>query len=216
MIKVAAAAATLVAFGAGGAMAQDLSVYGGAELEFTFDENGPDTGTGTYLSGYMELESRGFYAGLWGQVADDDTLSEVDVYLGFRNELASGLSYDFGYTRYIYPNDGGDCCGELTASLGVPIGDKLSTTLDLAYDPDSSLGNAYVEVAYQATDKFGLSANYGVYEVEEAPSENEWDFGVTYSLTDEAAVDLRYYDGSEYVDSYIGLSLTYDTTIFTR
>jgi uncharacterized protein (TIGR02001 family) len=214
MIKVAAAAATLVALGTSGAMAQDVSVYGGAELEFTFDEFGPDTGTGTYLSGYLELERSGFYAGLWGQVADDDTLNEVDVYLGYRNETASGVSYDFGYTRYIYPNAGGDCCGELTASLGVPIGDKLSTTLDLAYDPDASLGNAYVGVAYQATDTFGLSANYGVYEVADAASEQEWDFGVTYGLTDEAAVDLRYYDGSEYVDSYIGLSLTFDTTIF--
>jgi uncharacterized protein (TIGR02001 family) len=214
MIKVAAAAATFVACGASVALAQDVSVYGGAELEFTFDEYGPDTGTGTYLSGYLELERSGFYAGLWGQVADDETLNEVDVYLGYRNELASGVSYDFGYTRYIYPNAGGDCCGELTASLGVPIGDKLSTTLDLAYDPDASLGNAYVGVAYQATDKFGLSANYGVYEVADAASEQEWDFGVTYGLTDEAAVDLRYYDGSEYVDSYIGLSLTFDTTIF--
>ena len=216
MIRIAAAAATLVAFGAISVFAQDVTVYGGAELEFTFDEFGPDTGTGAYLSGYVELESRGFYAGLWGEVADDDTLNEVDVYLGYRNELASGLSYDFGYTRYIYPNDGGDCCGELTASLGVPIGDKLTTTLDLAYDPDARLGNAYIEVAYQATDQFGLSSNYGVYEVADAASEQEWDFGVTYSLTDEAAVDLRYFDGSEYVDSYVGLSLTYDTTIFTR
>lgn len=138
----------------------------------------------------------------------------MDIYLGYRNELASGLSYDFGYTRYIYPNAGGDCCGELTASLGVPIGDKLSTSLDLAYDPDASLGNAYLGVAYQATDTFGLSANYGVYKVADAPSEQEWVFGVTYSLSDEAAVDLRYYDGSEYVDSYIGLSVTFDTTIF--
>jgi uncharacterized protein (TIGR02001 family) len=216
MIRFAMTASAIFALAASGALAQDVAVYGGTELEFTFDENGPDTGTATYLSGYLELERNGFYGGIWGQVADDDTLNEVDLYLGFRNELASGVSYDFGYTRYIYPNDGGNCCGEVTASLGVPIGDKLSTTLDLAYDPDSELGNAYVELAYQATDRFGISANYGVYEVEEAPSEQEWDFGVTYSLTDEAALDLRYYDGSEYEDSYIGLSLAYDTTIFTR
>jgi uncharacterized protein (TIGR02001 family) len=216
MIRLAATAVALLGLGAGGTMAQDLSVYGGTELEFTFDENGPDTGTTSYLSGYFEAETNGFYAGVWGQIASDKTLQEVDVYLGYRKELASGISYDFGYTRYIYPNDGGNCCGELTASLGVPIGDKLSTALDLAYDPDAELGNAYIELAYQATDKFAVSTNYGVYEVEAAPSEQEWDLGVTYSLTDEAAVDLRYYDGSEYVDSYIGLSLTYDTTLFTR
>jgi uncharacterized protein (TIGR02001 family) len=216
MIRLAMTAVALLGLGTGSAMAQDLSVFGGTELEFTFDENGPDTGTISYLSGYFEAETNGFYAGVWGQVASDETLQEVDLYLGYRNELASGVSYDFGYTRYIYPNDGGNCCGELTASLGVPIGEKLSTTLDLAYDPDAELGNAYVEVAYQATDKFAVSTNYGVYEVEAAPSEQEWDLGVTYSLTDEAAVDLRYYDGSEYEGSYIGLSLTYDTTLFTR
>ena len=216
MIRLAATTVALLGLGTGGAVAQDLSVFGGAELEFLFDEDGPGTGTNSYLSGYFEVEKSGFYAGIWGQVASDETLHEVDVYLGFRNELASGLSYDVGYSRYIYPNDGGDCCGELTLSLGLPVGDKLSTTLDLAYDPDSSLGNAYVGVAYQATDKFGLSANYGVYEVEDAPSEQEWDFGVTYGLTDEAAVDLRYYDGSEYTGSYVGLSVTFDTTLFTR
>jgi hypothetical protein len=66
----------------------------------------------------------------------------VDLYLGYRNETAEGLSYDIGYARYTYPNDGGDCCGELTASLGVPVGEKFATSLDLAYDPSASLGNA--------------------------------------------------------------------------
>ncbi len=213
MIKLAVTTAVMLGFGTGGVLAEGTAVYGGAEVELTFDEFGPGSGTSSYVSSYLELEKSGFYAGIWGQVADDSALSEVDLYLGYRNETAAGLSYDFGYTRYFYPNDGGDCCGELTVSLGVPIGEKLTTTLDLAYDPAASLGNAYVEVAYQATDKFGLSANYGVYEVDSAPSEQEWDFGVTYSLTDESAVDLRYYDGSEYIDSYIGLSLTFDTTL---
>lgn len=216
MIRQAVVTVAILGFGASGAVAQEMAVFGGAEVELTFGEFGPDTGNNSYLSGYLELDVSGFYAGVWGQVADDSTLSEVDLYLGYRNETAAGLSYDFGYTRYIYPNDGGDCCGELTASLGVPVGDKLSTTLDLAYDPEASLGNAYVEVAYQATDKFGLSANYGVYEVEAAGSEREWDFGVTYALTDESAVDLRYYDGTEYLDRYFGLSVTWDTTVFTR
>ena len=216
MIRLAATAVALLGLGTGGATAQDVSVFAGAELEFLFDEDGPDAGTNSYASGYFEVERSGFYAGVWGQVANNDILNEVDVYLGYRNELASGLSYDFGYTRYIYPEDGGNCCGELTASLGVPIGEKLTTTLDLAYDPDAKLGNAYVEIAYQATDKFAVSTNYGVYEVADASSEQEWDLGATYNLTDETAVDLRYYDGSEYVDSYIGLSMTFDTTLFTR
>jgi uncharacterized protein (TIGR02001 family) len=198
---------------AGVAVAQDIIVYGGAELEFTHEEFGPDTGSNSYLSGYVELEASGFYAGLWAQVADDDLLDEVDLYLGYRNETAGGLSYDIGYTRYYYPNDGGNCCGEVTLSLGMPLGESFSGSLDLAYDPDAKLGNAYVGAAWSVTDAVEISANYGVYEVEAASSEQEWDLGATYAIGEETAVDLRYYDGSEYVDSYFGLSLTWDSTL---
>ena len=148
MFRIALAALALTTGSAG---AQDLSLYGGGELEFAFEEDGPGTGTNSYLSAYLELESRGFYAGIWGQIANDDLADEVDLYLGYRNELASGVSYDVGYIRYIYPNDGGDCCGELTLSLGAPVGEKLSLSLDLAYDPENELGNAYVGAAFAAT-----------------------------------------------------------------
>ena len=204
---------TALAFSAGLAAAQDVVVYGGAELEYLHEEFGPGTGTSSYLSGYVEVETRGFYAGLWAQVADDDLMDEVDLYLGYRAETAGGFSYDIGYSRYYYPNDGGDCCGEITLALGMPVGDKLSATLDLAYDPDAELGNAYVGAAFAVTDAVEISANYGVYEVDAAPSEQEWDLGATYYIGEETAVDARWYDGSEYVDGYFGLSLTWDTTL---
>jgi uncharacterized protein (TIGR02001 family) len=197
----------------GPALSQDLLVYGGAELEFRHHEDGPGTGTNSYLSAYAEVEASGIYAGIWGQLADDDLLNEVDLYLGYRNETAGGLSYDIGYSRYFYPNDGGDCCGEITLSLGLTVGDRLGTSLDVAYDPAASLGNAYVGLAYAATDKLEISATYGIYEVDSAPSEQEWDLGATWSLGDETAIDLRYYDGSDYAGSYFGLSLTWDTTL---
>lgn len=203
----------VLALTAGSAAAQDIVVYGGAELEFLHEEFGPGTGTSSYLSGYVELEASGFYAGLWAQVADDELMNEVDLYLGYRNETAAGLSYDVGYSRYYYPNDGGDCCGEITLALGMPVGEKLSATLDLAYDPEAELGNAYVGAAWTVTDAIELSANYGTYQIEAAPSEQEWDLGATYYIGEETAVDLRWYDGTEYVDGYVGLSLTWDSTL---
>jgi Bacterial protein of unknown function (Gcw_chp) len=204
---------TALALSTGLAAAQDVVVYGGAELEFYHEEFGPGTGTSSYLSAYAELEASGFYAGVWAQVADDDLLNEVDLYLGYRNETAAGLSYDIAYYRYYYPNDGGDCCGEITLALGMPVTDQLSASLDLAYDPEAELGNAYIGAAFAISDAVEVSANYGVYEVEAAPSEQEWDLGATYYIGEETAVDARYYDGSEYVDSYFGLSLTWDTTL---
>ncbi len=204
------AAAVLMA---GPATAQDLIVYGGAELEFTFDEGGPGTGTTTDLSGYVEAELNGFYAGIWALSTNDDLAQEFDLYLGFRNELASGLSYDVNYTRYFYPNDGGNCCGEWGLSLGMPLGDQLSVSTDMYYDPDADIGSAYLGAAFAATDALEVSANYGTYQVDGASNEQEWDLGATYYLGEETAVDLRYYDGSEYVDSYYGLSLTWDSTL---
>ena len=198
------------------AAAQDFFVYGGAELQFLMEPDGAGSDNASTLNAYIEVEQSGFYAGLFGEIANDTTANEVDLYLGYRAETTGGISFDIGYSRYIYPNDGGDCCGEITFSLGAPLGDKFGASLDLAYDPEASLGNAYLGLEFHASDAITLSANYGTYQVEDAGSEQEWDVGVVYALSDEAAVDLRYYDGSEYVDSYIGLSVTFDTTIFSR
>lgn len=208
---------TALVFSGGMAMAQDFLVYGGAELEFLYEEDGPGTGTNSYISGYLEAEKSGFYAGAWAQMANDDLRDEVDLYFGYRNELASGLAYTGYYTRYYYPNDGNDAGGEFSLEFDVPIGDRFTASADFYYSPKfegvSALGSAYVAGAWAASDSLELSANYGTYEVDGASSEQEWDFGATYYLGDETGVDLRYYDGTEYLGSYLGLSLTWDTTL---
>lgn len=193
----------------GDARVGGLVVYGGAELEFTF----PSDGTTQELSGYAEVESNGFYGGVWALASKDSDANEVDLYLGYRNETESGFSYDVSYTRFFYPNDGGDCCGEIGLSLGQPINDVFGVSLDLAYDPDESIGAATFGADYAVSEKLSLSANYGLVELGGAATEREWDLGATYGLGEISAVDLRYYDGSEF-DGYVGLSLTYDTTLF--
>ncbi|MGQ0566325.1 MAG: hypothetical protein ACT4OK_14815 [Gemmobacter sp.] len=187
-------------------------VTGGMSLEFTDGEYGRDTGTSVSVDAYLEAEVNGFYLGVYGEMTDEESDDEVNLYLGYRSELASGLSWDVGYTRYYYPNDGGDCCGEVTLGLYQPLGDSFALGLDLAWDPDAEIGNAYVYGEYYVSDKWTLSANWGVYEVEEAPSEQEWDFGAGYAITDKTALDLRWYDGSEY-DGYVALLISFDTTL---
>jgi hypothetical protein len=202
---------------AGAAEAQDVVVYGGAALDFTYEEFGPDTGTVTYLSGYGEVELSGFYAGLWGQVASDDLLDEVDLYFGYRNELASGLAYTGYYTRYYYPQDGGDGGGEFSLELDIPASDAFTVSTDFYYSPSfegvESLGSAYLGGAWAVSDKLELSGEYGIYEVDQASDEQEWDIGATYYLGEETAVDFRYYDGTEYESSYLELNLSWDTTL---
>lgn len=195
------------------ALAQDLVVYGGASLGFDIEPDGAGSDNATSLSAYIELEKGSLYGGLSGTVKNDSASNEVDVYAGYRDERDSGLSYGVVYTRYLYPNDSASNFGELGLSLGQTLGEKAAVSLDVYYDHTNKLASAYVGAEFYATDTITLSANYGVYENDGAPNEQEWDLGVTYGLSDEAAVDLRYFDGSDYTDGYFGLELSFDTTI---
>lgn len=195
-----------------GGAAAGFVVTGGVSLEFSNGEYGRGSGPSRSAGAYVEAEFNGFYVGVDGLVTDRKTDNEVDYYLGFRHELASGLSYELGYIRYTYPRDDGDCCGEVTAGLAWPLGDDLAFDLDLAYDPAARIGNVYVAGEYDASDKWTLSANYGRYEVEDADAEREWDFGAAYAVTDATAVDLRWYDSTAY-DGYLALAVSFDTTL---
>lgn len=207
------AGVAVLALTAGMAGAQGFELLGGAKLEYKYKEEGGSSNA--YLSGYIEGELAGFYTGILAQVASDDLLDETELYLGYRNETAAGLSYDIGYTRYYYPNDGGECCGEYTLGLAMPVG-PVEGSLDLAHDPQSDLNSAYLGAAWAATNTLELSGQFGVYGTETAGSEREWDLGVTYALGETTAVDFRYYDGSEYADSHFGLALTWDSTLLSR
>jgi len=212
MSRIAGLLALVLA--AGSAEAQGLVVNSGAKLEYAHQEKGGSSNS--YLSGYLEAELMGFYGGVFGQVASDDLMDEVDLYLGYRNETAAGLSYDVGYTRYYYPNDGGDCCGEFTLALGMPLGSSLNGTFELAHDPKSHLTDGSLGAAWAATPALEVSGSFGIYEVEAAGSESEWDLGATYALGETTGVDLRYYDGSDYADGYFGLALSWDSSLLSK
>jgi hypothetical protein len=194
------------------AVAQDVIVYGGVALDYSVEPDGPGSNNTAELSGYVEAEKAGFYGGIWAMVSNESASDEIDLYAGYRSATEGGLDYDIAYTRYIYPNDGGDCCGDLSLGLGYALGDSLYPSTDIYYDPETGVGSAYVGLEYYVDDKWTISANYGVYETDGAPSEREWDFGVGYALGEQTAVDVRYYDGSDY-DGYLGLSLSFDTTL---
>lgn len=203
-------ATTAVAFLAQPTLAQSVEVTGGLELEFVLD--GDDSTQG--LSAYVEAESNGFYAGIWAQVVSEDILNEVDLYLGFRNTVGQ-LSYDLAYTRYFLPEDGGDCCGEISLDVGYAVNDQFSFGTELAYDPENETGSAYLVADYAATEQIGLSAKYGFYD-EGAGDATEWEIGASYAFTDATAVSLTYLDGEEYDDGYFKLNLTWDFNILSR
>lgn len=194
--------------------AQDFTVYSGVALEHLVRPDGDGFPSRTSIEGYVEGEVSGFYAGIWARRADNEDYDRLDLYLGYRRDLDSGFSYDLSYYRYGYPNDSASNYGEFILGVSQALGDQALVSLDLAYDPDSKLSNAYLGAEYYPADKWTISANVGTYEVDGAGSEQEWDFGATYNFTDEASLDVRYYDGTEYVSGYVGLFLAFDTTLF--
>jgi len=197
------------------ATAQDLFVYGGASLEYERDPDGAGSEDTRDINAYIEIEKSGFFAGVWAEKARDKAEDKADVYIGYRSETAAGISYYVDLTRRTYFNDVGDYT-VFDAGLGFPIAGPVSGTVDYSHYFNPDLNDLYVGVSLAATDKISVSANYGTYGVAEAPNEQEWDFGVGYALGEETAFDLRYYDGTDYTDSYIGFTLSWDTTLLSR
>lgn len=189
-------------------LAQEVELLGGGELELTFPEDGDQQ----ELSLYLEIEREGVYGGALGLVSSDPAENEIDLYLGYRGETEGGFTYDVNYTRYFFPNDGGDCCGEVIFEAGQAIGEAFEITGEVKFDPETSDHSETIGAGYVFSDGLELSANFGLVQEGSGGDQREWDIGVTYDLSDEAALDLRYYDGSDF-SGYLGLSLTFDTTI---
>jgi len=192
------------------AAAQELTVYGGAALQF---HAYPDADTKSDLNGYIELEASGFYAGIWGETSSESLANEVDLYLGYRGE-AGALSYDVSYTRYFYPNDGGDCCGEVGLVLGYAVSDRVTLGTEFYVDPANDTNSAYLTFDVAATDQLSISGSAGTYDAGFGRF-SEWDMGVGYALGEETSLELRYYKGEEY-EGYVRLQLAWDTTILPR
>lgn len=61
--------------------------------------------------GFDYAHASGLYAGTWASnlSIDDETNIEIDVYAGFANEFGeSGIGYDLGVVRYMYPGTEND------------------------------------------------------------------------------------------------------------
>ncbi|MDZ4094220.1 MAG: TorF family putative porin, partial [Paracoccaceae bacterium] len=193
--------------------AQDVTVSGGLSLTSRYISDGlTNSADNPALQGYVELEASGFYAGAWASNVDgfgED--SELDLYFGYRGEFGQGISYDIGYARYLYDNSG-DCCGEIILSMGVPLmGDTVTLTPSIAYDPQSEISDTSLTVDYALSDKIGIAGSYG--KVSSSHIYNS--IGASYGLTDKSTVDLTYHN-SNIEKGRLVLSLSYDTTLFSR
>lgn len=150
-----------------------------------------------------------FYAGVWaGNVSfagDADTDAEIDLYAGVRPEFG-GFNWDFGVVGYFYTSqpDGADYdYVELKAATSRAVG---PATLGAAiyYSPDffgASEGEAtYAEIngSISPADKWTISAALGRQWVSSDFDYTTWNLGGAYQLTENPALDVRYFDTDEH------------------
>jgi uncharacterized protein (TIGR02001 family) len=108
--------------------------------------------------------ANGFYIGTWASTINwikdvgGDANVEIDVYGGFKTEIASGLNLDVGVLTYVYPSNGLHPSANTTEIYGAlsfgPVTAKYSHALtDTFANPDSK-NSAY----------FDVTASFDVYE----------------------------------------------------
>ena len=120
----------------------------------------------------------GFYVGAWGSninwikdyVGATDGTVEVDLYGGYKGEIAKDLSFDIGAITYQYPNNTADRIlvnantTEVYAALtfGIVTAKYSQSTTNFIANPDSK-GSGYFEIAaaFDLGNGFSLTPHFG-------------------------------------------------------
>jgi len=158
------------------------------------------------ISGSFDYgHASGFYAGTWASNVDfgDNTSQEIDIYAGFSSEFGdSGVSYDIGLLRYIYPDENYGW-NEFYASFGYSYFSVGIAHSGSVYD--SGEDGTYYSLGFDYDLPMGvaLSAGVGFYDYDE---ETELDDGSTV----DSATDYRIGLSTELVG--FGWDLTYTAT----
>ncbi len=195
------------------AAAEDLTVTAGATLTSNYMSSGvTQSNDNPALQGYVEAESHGFYGGIWTSTVDFGGAdnAEIDLYLGYRNDLDSGFSYDLSYYRYLY-DASGDCCGEFILDVSQSVGDAIVLRGELAYDPETESKRYEAGLDYAVNDQISLGATYGYAE----GGDHYGDIGATYAFNDTMSADLRLHDNSS-GDPILVLGVSFDTILLSR
>ncbi len=200
----------LVAASAAPAFAQDVTVTSNVTLVSDYVwRNVTQSNYDATIQGGIDLTtSSGFYLGTWASGVDfengpDDTNLEVDLYGGYRFDLA-GIAADVGAIYYAYPDSGGsdinfwEVYGKLSKTF-----DAVTLAGSVNYDPDNETTFVDASAAYAISPEFSLSAGYGTY-LEGAGEYAGWNAGASWAVGG-VTLGARYYDnditGSD--DGYI-------------
>ncbi len=199
----------IIVFGvASHADAQDVSWNVAATSDYVF-RGVSQTEEDPALSAGVDVTRGSLYAGAWASnvsfPGDDDTNAEIDLYGGFRPEVA-GWALDLGVVGYFYtnqPNGADYSYGEVKVAASRAVG-PATIGAALYYSPDffgaSEDEATYVEAnaAFSPADRWTVSGAVGRQFVSSDFDYATWNAGVAFALTENLAVDVRYHDTDEH------------------
>lgn len=154
------------------------------------------------ISGSFDYaHASGFYAGTWASNIDfgSDSSLEVDIYAGFGGDIGdSGLSFDVGVLRYMYPSEGEINWNEYYGSLSYSYFTAFVGYTD-EYGGNDSIDATYYNFsgAYDVSlgeSIISLSAAVGYYDIDGNNTDyTDWSVGASTELAG-FGFDLSYID----------------------
>ncbi|HEV7227208.1 TorF family putative porin [Brevundimonas sp.] len=161
------------------------------------------------ISAGIDLTSGAFYAGAWASnvsfPGDDDTNAEVDLYGGWRGEVA-GWALDVGGVAYLYTNQPGGADydyveAKVAASRAIgpaTIGAAVFWSPDFFGAAEDEATYVEANAAFTPADRWTVSGTLGRQFVSSDFDYTTWNLGAAYQLTDNLTVDVRYHDTDEH------------------
>ncbi|CUH62513.1 hypothetical protein TG4357_00151 [Thalassovita gelatinovora] len=189
------------------AQADGLVLSAGVAATAAFDTSDGLEHAENTVEGYIEGELNGFHGGIWiGSLykdpADD---AEIELSLGYGADINDTLGYDITTTGY-YLNNGGYQSYDIAFELSAALTDSTSGALGFAWDPDASTIETTLGLEHALNDKFTLAGEIGH---SEADGNIFGEIGVSYALTDSAAIELLYEDADDSAGT-LSLTVSYD------
>lgn len=205
--KLTIAAASALALLPFAAQAEGLALSAGVAATAAFDTSDGLEHVENTFEGYIEGELNGFHGGIWAGSLYDDPADdfEYELSLGYGADINDTIAYDITATGY-YLNNGGYQSYDIAFELSGALTDSASGAIGFAWDPDAKTVETTLGLEYALTDKITLAGEIGH---SEADDNNFGEFGVSYALTDSAAVELLYEDADDDVGT-LSLTVSYD------
>lgn len=134
--------------------------------------------------GFDYTHSSGFYVGNWNSNVTwlPNNSIEMDVYGGYKGEV-SGVGYDVGFLRYMYPGAGVANTNEVYAGVSYAgFGVKYSKTVSDQYFGGSKAGYLNLSYSLEVAKGVTVSASLGYTDFKSGTDYTDYSLGVGYDL----------------------------------